>query len=169
MAAFTTVPTVVAGEIITALDTNTFGTAIGELQTCATRANYDQTKTSYSWTSNAAEQDFTSWSSSAGYTASGTGLNVPADGVYIVTMHGTLSAGSFAAATRYYFKATDSTGEFMRGTAVPGVSETVLCVTGVTRYMTAGTKITPYRFQNTGSSITLSTMRLIIARVPVGG
>lgn len=169
MAAFTTVPTVVAGQVITSTERNTMGTAIGELQACATRANYDQTKASYSWTSNAAEQNFTSWSTSNGYTSSGAGLTVPADGVYIVTMWGVLSTGSFAASTRYYFKATDFVGEFMRGNAPAGVSETTICVTGVTRYMTAGALITPYRFQNTGSAITLSTMRLIIARVPVGG
>ena len=145
------------------------GTAIGELQTCATRANLDQTKTTYSWTSNAAEQNFTSWTTASGFTSSGAGLQVPADGVYIVTMHGTLSSGSFAASTRYYFACNDSTGRFMQGNAPAGVSETAICVTGVTRYMTAGGLITPYRFQNTGSSITLSTMRLIIARIPVGG
>lgn len=145
------------------------GTAIGELQTCATRANLDQTKTTYSWTSNAAEQTFTSWSSSAGYTSSGAGLLVPADGVYMVAMMGTLSSGNFAASTRYYFACNDSTGRFMQGNAPAGVSETTIYVCGVTRYMTAGGLITPYRFQNTGSSITLSTMRLVIARIPVGG
>jgi len=168
MAAFTTVSPVVVGQIITATERNTLGTAIGELQTCATKAVYDQTKTTYSWTSNAAEQTFTSWSASGSFTASGAGVGVPADGCYQVTMLG-VSSSTFGAATRYYFAANDSGGRFMQGTAVPGISENTLCVSGVTRYMTAGGTITPYRFQNTGSALNLSSIRLIIVRIPVGG
>lgn len=169
MAAFTSVPVVVAGQIITSAERNTMGTAIGELQSCAQRYNLDQSKTTYSWTSNAAEQNFTSWSTSDGYTSSGAGLLVPADGVYAVSMYGLLASGSFAASTRYYFACNDFAGRFMQGNAHAGVGENVIFASGVTRYMTAGGQITPYRFQNTGSSITLTTMRLIIARIPVGG
>ena len=154
------------GEKIKAVKLSTLVTAIQQLQTNNTEQTYNQTKSSFSWTSNAARQDFTSWPTSGGFTSSGAGLTVPSKGAYIVTMIGTLSSGSFAATTRYYLECDDSSGTFVHGNPATGASENTICVTGVTRQLNAGSAITPYRFQNTGSSITLSTVRLIIARIP---
>jgi hypothetical protein len=154
------------GEIITATDWGTHVTAIEQLQDNATQQVYNQTKTSYSWTSNAARQDFTSWSTADGFTSSGAGLLVPDAGCYLVSLIGILSSGSFTASTRYYLE-VDSTFTFARGTAAAGVSETMVMAHGVTQLLPAGSIITPYRFQNTGSSITLSTVRLLIVKIPV--
>lgn len=155
------------GEIITATDWGTHVSAIEQLQDNATQQVYSQTKTSFSWTSNAARQDFTSWSTASGFTSSGAGLNVPDAGCYQVSMIGTLSSGSFTASTRYYFEIDGAAIVFAHANAPAGVSETTFMVSGVTPLLAAGNAITPYRFQNTGSTITLSTVRLIIVKIPV--
>lgn len=165
--AWSTAQPLAVGEIITATDWNSHVTAIQQLQANATQQVFNQTKTSYSWTSNAARQDFGTWTTASGFTASGSTVLVPDAGCYSVTLIGTLSSGSFAASTRYYFELDGASITFAHTNAPAGVSETTFMAIGTTPLLGVGSAITPYRFQNTGSTITLSTVRLLIVKIPV--
>lgn len=158
------------GEKLRAAKLNQAVTAVGELQANANAVVYDQTVTSGSavtWTSNAARQLFpaATWPSASGFTG-GTTVTTPVGGCYAVQLFQTLSSGSFAASTRYYLECDDGVYTFAHGNAPAGVSETVMSAFGVTSNFSSFAVISPYRFQNTGSSITLASIRLRIVRIP---
>lgn len=159
------------GEKIRAAKLTAAVTAIGELQTCATSVTYDQTVTTgpaLTWASNAAVQPFpaSSFPSASGFTG-GSSIGLPSAGAYQVTMIMKLSGGTWAAATRYYSEIWNGGATAIaRATAVPGISEDILCVSAVTGLMNAGNFIIPQRFQNTGSSLTLASVRMIVTRIP---
>lgn len=156
------------GEKIRAAKLNQAVTAIAELQLNATQLIYDQVVTSgpmVTWASNATAQTLpaSSFPSASGFTAS-SAITVPQSGTYWCALMMQTSA-NWAAATRYYAELSDGSGSAIgRGVAIPGVGENQLWVTGVTKSSALST-ITPTRFQNTGSSITLSSARLIVVRL----
>jgi hypothetical protein len=164
------------GQKIKAVTLNLMVTAIQELQTEAaannlavadldalslsTRYYLTQTKTAYVC-SVSTDDVITTWTTSAPWTAAGSGFQVPADGIYAVTFKAVKTSGAWN--TRAYLS-VDANGTIVgRHSIDAGVAENNASVTVVTPSLTAGQTIVPRYY--TGAAATCN-FTVTIVRLP---